>query len=212
MSGTIVVGAGGHAKVVAEALAVAGHSVRGFIDPSVPVGTPVVHGVVIGDDTWLATLPANERLVAVGIGATSSVALRRTVVGSLLAAGATVTGCRHPSAVVAASATVDPTAQLLALSLVNPSAMVGAHAVIYSGAVVEHDCTVGAFAYLSPRTVLCGGARVGEGAFIGAAATVLPGVSVGDGAIVAAGAVVVDDVAAGATVVGVPARVVDSPR
>jgi len=212
VTGMIVVGAGGHAKVVAEALAAAGRAVRGFVDPSVPVGTPVVHGAVLGDDAWLAAVPAGERTVAVGIGATSSVALRRTVVGSLLAAGATVTGCRHPSAVVAESATVDPTAQLLALSLVNPSATVGAHAVVYSGAVVEHDCSVGAFAYLSPRAVLCGGVRVGDGAFIGAAATLLPGVTVGDGATVAAGAVVVDDVPAGATVVGVPAQVVDSPR
>ncbi|MBU6200369.1 MAG: NeuD/PglB/VioB family sugar acetyltransferase [Acidobacteria bacterium] len=212
MSGTIVVGAGGHAKVVAEALAAAGLPVRGFVDPSLPVGTSVVHGAVLGDDGWLAAVSAHERIVAVGIGATSSVALRRKVVGALLAGGATVTGCRHPSAVVAASATVDPTAQILALALVNPSAMVGAHAVVYSGAVVEHDCTVGAFAYLSPRAVLCGGARVGEGAFIGAAATVLPGVSVGEGATVAAGAVVVDDVPAGTTAVGVPARVVDSPR
>jgi len=212
VSGTIVVGAGGHAKVVAEALAAAGRPVRGFVDPSAPVGAPVVHGAVLGDDGWLAAVSARERIVAVGVGATSSVALRRRIIDSLLAAGATVTGCRHPSAVVAASATVDPTAQILALALVNPSATVGAHAVVYSGAVVEHDCTVGAFAYLSPRAVLCGGARVGEGAFIGAAATVLPGVSVGEGATVAAGAVVVDDVPAGTTAVGVPARVVDSPR
>lgn len=212
MIGTIVVGAGGHAKVVAEALAAAGSPVRGFVDPSVPVGTTILHGAVLGDDAWLDAVPAHERIVAVGVGATSSVALRRRIIDSLLAAGATVTGCRHPSAVVAASATLDPTAQVLALALVNPSATVGAHAVVYSGAVVEHDCTVGPFAYLSPRTVLCGGALVGAGAFIGAAATVLPGVSVGDGATVGAGAVVVDDVPAGATAVGVPARVVDSLR
>lgn len=212
MTGTVVVGAGGHAKVVAEALVASGVEVRGFVDPSMPAGTPVVHGSVLGDDAWLAALPATERTVAVGVGATSSVAARRRIVESLESAGATVVGCRHPSSIVAASASVDPTAQILALSIVNPSATVGAHTVVYSAAVVEHDCTVGDFAYLSPRAVLCGGARVGDGAFVGAAATVLPGVSIGDGATVAAGAVVTDDVAPGATVVGVPARVVDSRR
>ena len=210
MTGTVVVGAGGHAKVVADALAAAGGTVRGFVDPSVPAGTTVVHGSVLGDDAWLASLPVAERTVAVGVGATSSVALRQKVVASLVAAGATIVGCRHPSAVVAPSAIVDPTAQILALSIINPSATVGAHAVVYSSAVVEHDCSVGAFAYLSPRTVLCGGARVGDGAFVGAAATVLPGVTVGAGARVGAGAVVTDDVPPRATVVGVPARVVDS--
>lgn len=49
---------------------------------------------------------------------------------------------------------------------------------------------------------------IGERVWIGAKATVLAGVRIGDDAVVAAGAVVLEDVPAGATVAGVPARVV----
>lgn len=210
MTRIVVIGAGGHAKVVADAIVASGGTVRGFVDPSVAVGTSIAHGSVLGDDTWLATLPEPERVVVVGVGATTSVAVRRRIVSSLHTVGASIVGCFHPSAVVSSLAIVDPSAQLLALSVINPSATIGAHAVVYSAAVVEHDCTVGAFAYLSPGAVLCGGARVDEGAFLGAAATVLPGIFVGAGSTVAAGAVVVNDVPPGATVVGVPARVIDS--
>ncbi len=51
---------------------------------------------------------------------------------------------------------------------------------------------------------------IGEDVWIGGGALILPGVTVGDGAIIGAGAVVTRDVATGATVAGVPARVVSS--
>ena len=83
---------------------------------------------------------------------------------------------------------------------------------LYTGSIVEHDCVVGEHSYLSPRVTLCGGVQVGRRVFIGAGATVLPNVSIGDGATIAAGAVVTSDVDANSTVMGVPAKVVDSPR
>jgi UDP-2-acetamido-3-amino-2,3-dideoxy-glucuronate N-acetyltransferase len=49
--------------------------------------------------------------------------------------------------------------------------------------------------------------RVGRGASIGSGATILCGLTIGEGALVGAGAVVTRDVAPGATVAGVPARV-----
>jgi serine O-acetyltransferase len=66
--------------------------------------------------------------------------------------------------------------------------------------IVEHQVTIGAEKGASPI--------IGDNVFIGAGAKVLGGVTIGSGAKVGANAVVVDDVPAGATVVGVPARVV----
>ena len=50
--------------------------------------------------------------------------------------------------------------------------------------------------------------RVCRGASIGSGATIMCGVTIGEGALVGAGAVVTRDVAAGATVAGVPARLI----
>lgn len=51
---------------------------------------------------------------------------------------------------------------------------------------------------------------IGDNVFIGAGARVLGGITIGDGAVIGANAVVITDVPPGATVVGIPARVVRS--
>jgi serine O-acetyltransferase len=66
--------------------------------------------------------------------------------------------------------------------------------------VLEHQVTIGAEKGLSPV--------LGDHVFVGAGARILGGVTLGKGAKVGANAVVLDDVPVGATVVGIPAKVV----
>ncbi len=74
---------------------------------------------------------------------------------------------------------------------------IGANLLVHQGVTVGWD-------YRGSRRPI-----IGDGVFIGAGAKVLGAVTVGDGARIGANAVVVCDVPAGATVVGVPARIVD---
>lgn len=85
--------------------------------------------------------------------------------------------------------------------------LVHANGVVINGRVrgganvfLEHQVTIGAERRVSPV--------LGTDVFVGAGAKIIGGVRVGDGARVGANAVVVKDVPAGATVVGIPARVV----
>ena len=82
----------------------------------------------------------------------------------------------------------------------------GKNCVLYSAAVVEHDCVLEDHAYLGPGVVLAGRVTVRTGAFLGAGAVVLPGVEIGADATVGAGAVVTELVTGGDTVIGAPAR------
>jgi len=208
MTQVVIVGAGGHGRVVADVLVSQGAVIRGFIDPNVETGCNVGGHTVLGDDTWLNANP--NSFVSVGIGATKDVTLRESVYRSL--ADHRVVGCIHSTAVIGTAARIHSTAQILAGSVVNHSAFIGENVVVYTGSIVEHDCVISAHTYLSPRVTLCGGARIGSRVFIGAGALVLPNVEIGDGAIIAAGAVVTEDVDANRTVMGVPAKVVDSHR
>jgi sugar O-acyltransferase (sialic acid O-acetyltransferase NeuD family) len=209
----IVVGAGGHAAVVADALLAAGRTVLGFVDgdPS-KAGTRVLGLPVMGDDTTLDAHRDRGVELANGIGGPGSAAsvgqctLRRRVQQRLSAAGWTFSAVRHPGAIVAPSAKLGASTQVLAGAVVQPCAQVGDGAIVNTRAVVEHHAQVGAFAHIAPGAVLCGEVQVGEETHVGAGAVVRQGTRLAARVVVAAGAAVTRDVSSG-VVAGVPARV-----
>jgi sugar O-acyltransferase (sialic acid O-acetyltransferase NeuD family) len=205
----IVVGAGGHAVVVADALLAAGREVLGFVDRDPTRHGSVLLGLpVLGDDGALAAHDARRVELANGIGGAGGAAdagRRRQVQRTLEEAGWRFATVRHPAACVSPHARIEHGAQVLAGAVVQALAGVDEGAIVNTRAVVEHHCVVGAFAHVAPGAVLCGEVTVGAGAHVGAGAVVKNGVTLGAGVVVGAGASVLRDVAAG-TVAGVPAR------
>ncbi len=204
----IVVGAGGHAVVVADALLAAGRTVLGFVDAEASLAGATRLGLpVLGGDDVLEAHGRDRVELANGIGGVGGrdAGLRARVQARLEAAGWQFTGVRHPAAVVSAHAQVAAGAQLMAGSVVQAGARVGRGAIVNTRAVVEHDVQVGDFAHVAPGAVLCGNVTLGSGAHVGAGATVRQGVTLGGGVVVGIGAAVVADHAAG-VLVGVPAR------
>ena len=206
MTRVLVVGAGGHAKVCIESLVDAGHTVVGAVSrEGVPVEAFPVP--VLGTDADVAAvaaaLGADAVFVAVGDNASRAAVRRKCVAAGLVEVTAV-----SRFALVSGSAELEGGAAVMAGAVVNASTRVGAGAIVNSRASVDHDCVVGADAHVAPGAVIAGGVRIGAGALVGVGAKVLPNLMVGDGAVVGGGAMVVADVPAGATVVGVPARVV----
>ena len=198
----IVVGGGGHARVVIEAARSAGYLVLGFVDPASCEDTAhALHVPRLGGDAAIAQYP--EARLLLGVGTIGTDDRRRRLVQRL---GADRwTSVVHATAWISPSATIRSGVVVLAGAVVNACARVGAFAVINSGAVVEHDAVVGEFAQLAPRSVLGGGACVGDETFIGMGAAVRNHVTVGAGCLVAMGAIVVSDVGDGLSVRGLPA-------
>jgi sugar O-acyltransferase (sialic acid O-acetyltransferase NeuD family) len=210
----IIVGAGGHGLVVADALLAAGRRVIGFTDVDATRHGRHVAGLpVLGGDDALAAYAAGDVLLANGIGGVGrrgGEPLRRRVQERLSHAGWHFTGVRHPSAIVSELATVEPTAQLLAASIVQPGARVGAGAIVNTAAVVEHDASVGAWTHVAPRALLCGDVHVGEMSHVGAGAVVRQGLRLGARTTVGAGAVVLRDFPGDGVLVGVPAAAMEA--
>lgn len=191
-----LVGAGGHASVIADmarCLGMAGVVLWADDEPDLrrfPVGTlwrPL--------DELDASLPV---LIAVGTIETRARMRERFP--------AVTMPVIDPSAIIGHGVVVGNGTTIMPGCLVNANARIGEDCILNTGCIVEHDCVVGANTHLSPGVRLAGGAKVGSAAHVGIGAILLPGVSVGDGAVVGAGAVVTHDVRAGVTVVGVPAR------
>ena len=205
----LILGAGGHARAVADLAGEAGWTVAGFTDRA---GAPRRPGV-LGTDAEVAALARAgvfDRAV-VGVGSTAlgrRVELFQTLRELDLAAPALV----HPRAVLSRRARVGDGSVVFAGCVLGAGVEVGVNGVCYGGVIVEHDCRIGDHCYLSPGVVLSGQVTVESEAFLGSGATVVPGVTIGAGAVVAAGAVVVGDVPAGTTVLGVPARAREARR
>jgi len=204
-----VVGAGGHAGVVADAALAAGRwRELAFFDDRWPQLAAVRHGPVLGPVTALrerlaalARAAAPEVIVAVGDNV-RRLALSR----ELAAAGATLATVVHPSAVLSPSADIGPGSLVAAGAVLNPGTRIGLAGIVNTRASVDHDCTVGDGVHLCPGVTLAGNVHVGDLAWVGIGSCVIQGRSIGAGATVGAGAVVIADVEAGATVVGCPAK------
>ena len=191
----VILGAGGHARVVLDVLHRLGRPVLGVLVPDQPVGTDW-HGVpVLGADAWLEQPQAQACQFAVGVGMVPGRRSRRqALIERLKALQLRTPALVHPAAVVSAAAEVAAAVQVMAGAVVQPGVRLGVGALLNTGARVDHDCVVGEGAHLAPGAVLCGDVQIGAWAFVGAGAVVLPGVTVGEGAVVAAGAVVRLDV------------------
>ncbi|WP_042775588.1 acetyltransferase [Sinorhizobium fredii] len=203
--GLILLGAGGHAKVVAEVARANDWQVAGYLDPGlkrgeIVAGAPVLGSVseVFDDAAWLrdyALFPATGRAD-----------IRWREYQKLLEIGATIPTLVHPKAIVSSSALIDTGSVVMAGAVIQADARVGAASIINTGALVDHDCIIGSGVMIAPGAVLLGGVQVGNNSFIAAGAIVVPGATVGSGAFVGAGTIVADDVPDGARITSARGR------
>lgn len=201
----VIVGAGGHGRVILDVLLSAGREVLGFLDdgPSMQ-GTEVRGAAVLGGLERALDL-ARERGAAFVVGIGDNV-VRGRVVRRLQEWGLPIASAVHPGAIVAADARVGPGVVVMPGAVVNTGSVLGLAAVVNTRASLDHDNELMEGAHVMPGATLAGAVIVGRYATVGSGAVVLPGVRIGDNAYVGAGAVALEDVSAGAVVVGAPAR------
>lgn len=198
----VIYGAGGHGKVVLDALERAGRPVAGFVDDDLGrAGSEYCgHTVIAAPGEWGAARRV-EFVVAIG-----DAVDRQRASGRIAELGYDLATVIHHSAVVAPDVSIDSGSMVLAGAVINPGVRIGRGVIINTGAVVDHDCALADFAHVAPGARLAGNVSVGERSLVGIGATVVPGVTIAADAVVGAGAVVVADIGEGITVAGVPAK------
>ena len=204
----VILCAGGHGRVVADAARVAGRRLAGFLDSEVRVGRVHEGATVLGGDGLLddpVFVAGHDFIVATGVQA-----LRRRLSLAVDAPGGWLASIAHPSAIVAASAEIGGGSFLAAGAIVNPGARLGRVVIVNTGATVDHDDVLEDGVQICTGAHLAGLVTCREDAFIGTGAAVIPGRSIGRRAIVGAGATVVHDLPDDVTAVGCPARVIKS--
>ncbi|MBU1619173.1 MAG: acetyltransferase [Gammaproteobacteria bacterium] len=201
----ILVGAGGHAKVVLDLIRILDLECLAVSCPEASHLTQW-RGLAVISDQQLSELysPAQVDLV-LGIGFMPGSSLRQRLFEQFSQLGYQFRTLCHPTAWVSASARLGQGCQVMAGAIIQADAECADNVIINTSASIDHDTVIGAHSQIAPGAVLCGAVMVDDCVFVGAAATVIQSRRIGKGAVVAAGAVVTSDVMRGSVVKGCPA-------
>ena len=203
----VIVGAGGHAKVVLESLAASGvYEIVGLTDSDQSKWGTLLGGYpVLGGDDVLPTLRSegvNGTIIALGDNR-----LRARLFERAIALGFKMVNAIHPHSWISPSARIGDGVAVMAGAVINANAHIGDNVIINTGATVDHDCCIGNHVHIAPGCHLGGNVQVGTGTLVGIGASIIPNQRIGQWSIVGAGAVVVRDLPDNCIATGVPATV-----
>lgn len=196
----LIVGAGGHGRVVADTAEALGYGDISFFDQNWPEQERNLRWPIIGKEI---TQLANGRNVFVGVGANSA---RVKLIGDMKRMSARLPTLVHPTAYVSSHSVVGEGCYVGPQAVVNAGSALGFGVIINTGASVDHDCNLAFGVHVSPGARLAGGVTVGLESWVGIGACVREGIQIGERVMVGAGAVVVSHVDDNACVIGIPAR------
>lgn len=199
----LILGAGGHGKVVAEAAkSMQQWNEICFLDDKPIENYPYK---IIGDfaslEKWKTDF--SQVVIALGDGKKRAYLLQRCE-----QQGFALATIIHSCACVSSSAIVGSGSVVFAQAVVNAGAVIGDGCIINSAAVIEHDCVIGNYTHISPNAALAGGVKVDEYSWVGIGSSVIELIVIGKNVIVGAGSVVIDNIQDNCMVVGVPAKVI----
>lgn len=200
----IMLGGGGHARVLQETLSEQGLVLAGYIAPTAHP-TQLIDVPWLGDDAHLKAIDPGAVELINGIGSAQVPHLRRSLYLAAKAGRFQFRTVIDSSAKIKASARVGQGAQVLVGAIIGSGVVLGEDVIVNSGAVVDHDSIVEAHSHISPGAALAGNVRIGEGSHVGLGSRVIQGVRICSNCIVGAGAVVIRDVPESSMALGVPA-------
>lgn len=192
----ILLGGGGHAKVVLSTALLACFEVVGVCDPNlVQKGITTWRGIpVLGGDERLAQLDCRIYGLLNGVGQLPGRNLRQMVYLRAKKLGFFFPVILHPQAWVDESAQLAEGVQVMAGAMIQPDCLVGENTIINTRSSIDHDCQIGRHVHVAPGATLCGTVTVQDGAFIGAGVTIIQGLTIPSDTLVRAGSVLIRDV------------------
>jgi sugar O-acyltransferase (sialic acid O-acetyltransferase NeuD family) len=198
MNRLIIIGAGGHGKVIADNALKNGYLDIAFLDDYATGAC--MDFPIVGTVAELQNFDDGKTDFIVAVGNNS---IRKRIAQ---ANDVNWTKLIHPSAQIGTGVTIEKGTVVMAGAIINACASVGMHCIVNTGAIVEHDNVIENFVHISPRAVLGGTVRVGEQTHIGVGATVRNNISICENSTIGAGAVVVKDIDSSGIYVGIPAK------
>jgi sugar O-acyltransferase (sialic acid O-acetyltransferase NeuD family) len=215
MKRVVIIGAGGHAREVAEVLRDQAQrnsdiSLLGFVVDDPGTHSPMVKDLpVLGDWSWFGGADRAEIAIVCAVGQPQ---IRRRMVERAISLGLSFFNAISPQAYVSPDAKVGEGIMMAANSVASTDSDIGDHVIINVGATISHDTQVGRYCTINPGAHIAGNVLVGEGCYLGLGCNVIQGIKIGAWTTIGAGAAVTRDMPGSVTAVGVPARIIQDER
>ena len=199
----VIIGAGGHAKVIADIIEKSGDEIVGFLDDNKKKGTNIIKEYkVLGDfnNRFPLAIANSDYEFIIAIGDNKK---REEISHSPNLKFYTAI---HPSAQIGLDVEIKEGTVVMANSCINSSAKIGKHCIINTGAIIEHDNIIEDFVHISPNVALGGTVKIGKNTQVGIGSTIKNNFTIFENCKIGAGAVVVKDIEKEGTYIGVPAK------
>ena len=197
----VIVGMGGHSKVVRDVAMVCGYEIEGYLDDKSPIDT----SEYLGPIEKLPTLADGKREFFLAIGDNL---VREKIDSTFCGLDLRYARLIHPSAIIGSDVDIEEGTLVMPGVIINAGSRVGKHVILNTASTIDHDCTIEEFSHISPGVHLAGAVYIRKGVHIGIGASVIPKVTVGEYSVIGAGAAVIRDIPAYSVAVGVPAKVI----
>ena len=200
----VIIGASGHARVIADIIKASNDNLIGFLDDNPDIqGKEIFDGkVVLGDTSEGFIEKYSDNYFIIGIGSNRV----RKMISEKYPNLKWYTAL-HPSAVIGSNVEIGDGSVLMAGTVVNTGTNIGKHCIINTCSSLDHDNLLEDYVHISPGSHLAGTVKIGESSWICTGVTIINNITIGKNNIIGAGATVVEDIEEnGNTYVGVPVR------
>lgn len=205
----VIVGGGGHAKVLADAIEKIGANLIGYTDMS-DTGLTLQKKAIqyMGTDEDLLKVDPLAVLLVNGIGSVNLPTKRKAIFDCFRRQGYRFATVVHPTAVIGGETILGEGAQVMAGVVLQADVTIGQNVIVNTHATIDHECIIGDDVHIAPGTVLSGRVKIGALSHIGTGVVVIQDIHIGERVLVSAGSVVTKNIEDGATVMGVPAKTI----
>lgn len=204
----IIVGAGGHAQVIADALLqrkkLGEHiDIVGFLDDDISLKGQSFLGItVLGTVEDFRSISFDYLVIGIG-----SNKIREELYNKFQMLNYKFFTVIHPKSIVADSVSLGEGTVIFAGAIVNTGSIIGVNSIINTAATIDHHAKIGSHVHIAPGVHLGGTVHIGDGSFLGIGTNVLPNLSIGTHSMIGAGSTVISNLPSNVTAVGTPAKI-----
>lgn len=204
----IVLGSGGHAKVLIEILKILKINIVGITESDqTKMGTTIEGVPVLGPDAVVFSYSPDSVMLVNGLGTVKSTVHRKSIFDQFRSLGYSFKSVFHPSAIISSNTEIAEGVQIMAGAIIQPGVAIGANSIINTKSSIDHDCRIGSNVHVAPGVTVSGDVLIEDGVHVGTGSTIIQGIKICRDSVIGAGSVVIYNVPEAKVVFGVPAVV-----